>query len=132
MSVENPDLLLRPGMTATADIIVQNVENALLVPNSALRFVPPHPSEGKKPKRGLLRSLMPGPPRRRTSGRHGPAPDSGVDPDKGKTRVWVLKDNHVLPIRVKKMATDGVHTAVESRELEAGMKIILNQVTTKG
>ncbi len=41
LSVDNDDLLLRPGMTATADITTQTVENALLVPNSALRFTPP-------------------------------------------------------------------------------------------
>jgi HlyD family secretion protein len=40
LSVENPDLLLRPGMTATADILVDHKERALLVPNRALRFLP--------------------------------------------------------------------------------------------
>jgi len=36
----NPKGLLLPGMTATVDFIVSRVENALLVPNAALRFVP--------------------------------------------------------------------------------------------
>lgn len=40
LSVDNPDLLLRPGMTATADILVDHKERALLVPNRALRFLP--------------------------------------------------------------------------------------------
>jgi len=40
LSVDNPDLLLRPGMTATADILVDQKERALLVPNRALRFLP--------------------------------------------------------------------------------------------
>ena len=31
----------RPGMTATADIVVKKLENVLLVPNAALRFTPP-------------------------------------------------------------------------------------------
>ncbi|PWR25722.1 efflux RND transporter periplasmic adaptor subunit [Zavarzinia aquatilis] len=39
--VANPDLALRPGMTATADVIGAVRENALLVPNGALRFTPP-------------------------------------------------------------------------------------------
>ncbi|MCK7597551.1 efflux RND transporter periplasmic adaptor subunit [Microbulbifer sp. CAU 1566] len=41
LSVENPDQTLRPGMTATATITTQSRENALLVPNAALRFTPP-------------------------------------------------------------------------------------------
>jgi HlyD family secretion protein len=40
LSVDNPELLLRPGMTATADILVDHKERALLVPNRALRFLP--------------------------------------------------------------------------------------------
>lgn len=41
LSVDNPNMLLRPGLTATTEIITQQVEDALLVPNSALRFTPP-------------------------------------------------------------------------------------------
>ena len=40
LTVDNPDLLLRPGMTATADILVSEMNNVLLVPNQALRFLP--------------------------------------------------------------------------------------------
>ena len=39
--VDNSDLLLRPGMTATAEITVNHIANAVLVPNAALRFSPP-------------------------------------------------------------------------------------------
>jgi len=41
LNVDNSDLSLRPGMTATADITVNKVENAILVSNAALRFIPP-------------------------------------------------------------------------------------------
>ena len=41
MTVDNRDGLLRPGMTATADITTDRIADALLVPNSALRFTPP-------------------------------------------------------------------------------------------
>ena len=40
ISVDNSELLLRPGMTATATITVQSIQNALLVSNHALRFLP--------------------------------------------------------------------------------------------
>lgn len=41
LSVDNREGLLRPGMTATADIVVDEQRDVLLVPNAALRFVPP-------------------------------------------------------------------------------------------
>jgi HlyD family secretion protein len=41
LTVANPELLLRPGMTATADILIAQKSDALLVPSRALRFLPP-------------------------------------------------------------------------------------------
>ena len=38
--VYNRDLLLKPGMTATAEIVTGKIDNAVLLPNAALRFVP--------------------------------------------------------------------------------------------
>ncbi len=40
LTVGNPTLQLRPGMTATADIVTADKQNALLVPNAAFRFKP--------------------------------------------------------------------------------------------
>ncbi|WP_051069764.1 efflux RND transporter periplasmic adaptor subunit [Gracilimonas tropica] len=41
LTVENPRLLLRPGMTASTDITTNRVQNTLVIPNAALRFTPP-------------------------------------------------------------------------------------------
>ena len=41
LSVDNPDLALRPGMTCRASIITQSIKDTLLVPSSAFRFQPP-------------------------------------------------------------------------------------------
>ncbi len=41
LAVNNDDLSLRPGMTATAEITTAQRDNVLLVPNAALRFTPP-------------------------------------------------------------------------------------------
>ena len=41
LSVSNPELLLRPGMTATAEILIEETTEVLLVPNRSLRFLPP-------------------------------------------------------------------------------------------
>ena len=64
LSVENPDETLRPGMTATATITTQSREDALLVPNAALRFTPPA-------------ELMPAMPERRPRGER----PEGMGPD---------------------------------------------------
>jgi HlyD family secretion protein len=41
LSVDNTELVLRPGMTATVDIVTREAEEVLLVPASAFRFSPP-------------------------------------------------------------------------------------------
>lgn len=41
--VDNDELKLRPGMTASVTFIVEDRRDALAVPNAALRFVPPDP-----------------------------------------------------------------------------------------
>ncbi|MCI5142585.1 MAG: efflux RND transporter periplasmic adaptor subunit, partial [Candidatus Electrothrix sp. ATG1] len=56
--VDNTDLALRPGMTATAEIVVRQVENALTVPNAALRFTPPSPEKNHQ-KPSLLSAVFP-------------------------------------------------------------------------
>lgn len=123
LQVDNPDLILRPGMTATAEIAVQKVEDALLVPNSALRFVPPVPKAPDSGKRGLLRALLPGPPR------HGPAAPNDVSVTPAAPCVWVLEDMRPVPVVVEKIATDGLRTAVAAAGLAAGAPVITTAVT---
>jgi HlyD family secretion protein len=41
IEVSNPDLKLKPGMTANVSIIIARRDNALKIPNAALRFRPP-------------------------------------------------------------------------------------------
>ncbi|MFA5123704.1 efflux RND transporter periplasmic adaptor subunit, partial [Zavarzinia sp.] len=48
--VGNPDLLLRPGMTATADVVGAVHEGVILVPNGALRFTPADVAQDKLEK----------------------------------------------------------------------------------
>ena len=47
LTVANPDEALKPGMPATAEITTKIVENALMLPNGALRFTPPSIREGR-------------------------------------------------------------------------------------
>ena len=43
LAVQNQDFTLRPGMTATADVVTMEKCNVLLIPNAALRFNPNTP-----------------------------------------------------------------------------------------
>ena len=47
IEVTNPELKLKPGMTANVSIIVARRDNALKIPSAALRFRPPKSSEPK-------------------------------------------------------------------------------------
>jgi HlyD family secretion protein len=126
LRVENPDLLLRPGMTATADITVKRIENTLLVPNAALRFTPPESAENpKQEKKSLVSYMLPRPPGRQARKNMGEA--SG--PVNGKpSRVWILKDHVPAPVAVEITATDGALTAIKSSLLEKDMEVIVNAV----
>ncbi|HEY3489503.1 MAG TPA: efflux RND transporter periplasmic adaptor subunit [Candidatus Deferrimicrobiaceae bacterium] len=123
IAVSNPDLALRPGMTATADITVQQVGNALLVPNAALRFTPPEPGTAAKKSEGLLGSLMPHPP---ASSPRKTVEANNVDHNR---KVWLLKDGVPTPIAVTTGLTDGKMTEILSGEVKPGMALIVDSAS---
>lgn len=128
MAVNNDDLSLRPGMTATAEITVQKRSGVLLVPNTALRFTPPaqNPAE-RTGGSGFISSLLPRPPRRSNGGRAEKPLTRGA----GK-RVWVLKDGAAEPLTITTGTSDGRLTEVVDGPLEAGMAVIVDlQGTTR-
>lgn len=116
LTVDNRDMLLRPGMTATANITVTRLQNVLLVPNAALRFNPPvtHP---KEERRGLVSYLLPKPPSNQKVQTDGQAKIP---------HVWVLKDNRLTRLELETGATDGVMTQVLKGELTPGMEVVLD------
>ncbi len=63
LSVDNPDKLLRPGMTATVDVVTETRHDVLLVPNAALRFRLPNTEEpvtsGRAQRVWMLRDETP-------------------------------------------------------------------------
>ena len=59
LAVDNRALELRPGMTATAEIVVTQLRDELLVPSQALRFTPPKAEPPKGPHVWLLRAGKP-------------------------------------------------------------------------
>lgn len=117
LKVDNDDLSLRPGMTATADIIVTKIENAALIPNSAIRFKMPTVGT-EKVKRGLLGSLF-RPPASMVSEEENSVVISG-----NKQQVWVLKDNQPVAVPVTTGSTDGIVTEMLDGDVSVGMSLI--------
>lgn len=121
LSVDNTDLTLRPGMTATAEIVTTRRESVLLVPNAALRFTPPTAGAPGKAKKdtSLVGSLVPRPP-------PGP-PRMAASPKRetnGTQRLWILREGAPAPLQVTTGTTNGRHTEVLGGELEPGMLVI--------
>jgi HlyD family secretion protein len=118
LRVRNDDLSLRPGMTATAEITTARRENALLVPDAALRYAPPPAAAQQGPSRGLVGMLLPRPPQ--------PVqPRNAADKRKGGARhVWVLREGVPAEIQVVAGLSDGQHTEITGGELEPGMQVI--------
>lgn len=118
LAVDNADLSLRPGMTATAEILVLEEADLRLVPNAALRFTPPQPkSDTGGPN--LLSLLL-----RRSNSSKRP-PESGART--GKTgRVWILRDGEPTAIEIKTGLTDGVMTQVLDDALAPGAPVLVD------
>ncbi len=126
LKVDNSDLSLRPGMTATADITISKVIDALLIPNAALRYVPKEAETevGARDRGSILSKLMPRPPQRRA----GKKKEGG---GKSSQRVWTLVDNQPKAIAVKTGLTDGSSTEIVDSDLQPGMEIILFEESSK-
>lgn len=123
LGVDNSALLLRPGMTATADIMVKQVQGALLAPNAALRFNPPPADKQKSSGGGLLRSLLPRPP-------HPVKNHEVTNNDKKQQQVWTLRNGQAAPINVTTGSTDGINTEILSGDIEPGMLLIVDTINS--
>ncbi len=125
LDVDNSDLSLRPGMTATATITATQRNNVLLVPNSALRFEPTGAgADQPAPKGGIVSSLMPRMPRSSTR-----SPAAAGASTAAARQVWVLRDGAAVPVAVMPGISDGRMTEITGGELQAGMQVITDQKT---
>ena len=123
LSVDNARLNLRPGMTATAEIVTREAKNVLLVPNAALRFSPDRAAvRAGRQDGGVTSVLMP--PRRRNR------PNQEVAIGRGsKQTVYILGENgQPEPVEVRVGQTDGSQTQVTGKALKPGMKVITGQL----
>ena len=104
IDVDNPGLLLKPGMTASATFIYATSPNVLVLPNAALRF---------KADEATAAAMVNGP---------SPKPPT-LAPD--ERSVWIVRDRKPLSIVVRIGLTDGTSTEVKSGDLRDGDEIVL-------
>lgn len=118
LGVDNSDLTLRPGMTATASIVAVERQGVLRVSNTALRFMP---ASASAPASGSIASkLMPRPP--------AAAPKTTrIDRRGGVRQIWVLDQAEPRAIAVTTGISDGRMTEVSGEGLSEGLLIITEQ-----
>jgi len=117
--VDNADLLLRPGMTATAELVVKHLTDAVLLPNAALRFVPATETATATGGGGLVGRLLPRHPRS-SSARLENAGAAGRH-----QRVWVLRDGQPVAVPVTVGSTDGRMTEVVGGDVPPGAAVVV-------
>jgi HlyD family secretion protein len=101
IGVSNPDLKLKPGMTANVSIIVAHKDDVLQIKNAALRFRPPDATPVETRRMGTSRTGRPG------GGR-------GVPHESAERTVYVLPPgtSRPQPLRIKTGISDGIGTEV--------------------
>jgi HlyD family secretion protein len=97
--VENRDLALKPGMTATVSIQVNKREGILKVPNTAVRYVPAWPEERLAQLRAQLK------------------PNQAV--------LWQVQGSELKPVIVTLGVIGEKETEVSGAEVQEGMAIVV-------
>jgi HlyD family secretion protein len=120
IGVSNPDLKLKPGMTANVSIVVAHRDDVLLIKNAALRYRPPDatPVETKQ--------SMPG-----RGARRGGAGDPGAHERRPERTVYVLPNgaSRLRPVQIKTGISDGVMTEVVDG-LKEGDRVVTAELTS--
>ena len=136
VSVANKDQALLPGMTAYVSIGVAKRQDALLLPNAALRFKPADAAEKAEkngPKTASTATMSPG---------MGAGGDGGGMPAKtgkpGKKRdgqsgtVYLLDGDEIKPVSVQIGITDNRNTEVIGGDLKAGDRVVTGENIAPG
>lgn len=142
IDVANPDLKLKPGMTANATVVFAERTGVLVVPNAALRFKPPveltdkldalagspasgAPSGSAAPDPSAL-PMASGAPRAAGGGRRngGAGHRGGAGGPTDRRTVWVLRGELPSPVRVKIGLSDGTLTEIVEGDVKDGEAIV--------
>lgn len=118
--IENKDLLLRPGMSATADIQTAFSHNAKLVPSQALYFNPTPATNAKKesPKSSFNLFSRPKPPKVSPTNQRTSQSTQGV--------IWILQKGEPVAKEVQVGISNGTLTEIISDDLSLDSEVILS------
>ena len=131
LTVDNSDLFLRPGMTATANITVRKISNAILVPNAAFRFSPLAENTGETEKQSgngsIVSKILPRPTRHQNNSSN----QDSVDISDSQQRVWTVRNGKAVSIHVTTGATDGIKTEITRGDVQPGTVLIVATMSAK-
>ena len=105
--VGNPELKLKPGMTANVSIIISAKKDILRIPNAALRFTMPDKDKDKNKK----------------------AQQKG--PGQKGASVWIIENGKPKRISISTGVSDGSYTELISGEIKEGQEVIVESLKTK-
>jgi HlyD family secretion protein len=128
IDVPNPDLKLKPGMTAAVTIETGRADDAIKVPNAALRFRPTQEAFA------ALGQKAPEPRQRPEGQSERRASEGAANANAGLSRrsaggakadaVWVVAENTLKRVPVHVGLSDGTQTAVTSVDLTPGTRVV--------
>lgn len=128
VSVDNPDEILLPGMTAYVNIPVITHENVLLAPNSALRFKPPTMAKSASNSGFIIGGMghPPPPPDRNKNKKNNESTVENNDGEQHGT-VYVIRENEMLAVKVILGITDNKMTQIKSDNLKEGDLVVVGE-----
>ena len=118
IGVSNPELKLKPGMTANVSIVISHKDDVLKISNAALRYRPP---DAAAPQ---VQTSAPAPG---SGGVARPREETARDRRIGRT-VYVLQRNRPQPVQIKTGISDGVMTEVTDG-LKEGERVVTAQLS---
>jgi HlyD family secretion protein len=122
IGVSNPDLKLKPGMTANVSIIAARKDNVLQIKNAALRYRPAAAAQASSQSTTSQGgSQLPG------GVRHGMG---GRERTSSERTVYVLSGSQPEPVQIKTGISDGVVTEVVEG-LKEGDRVVTAEMSTK-
>jgi HlyD family secretion protein len=116
IGVSNPDLKLKPGMTANVSILIAHRDNVLQIKNAALRYRPADatPTEARSTS---------------ASSPSGARPSGGRERRSGERTVYVLSGGRPKPMQIKTGISDGISTEV-LEGLREGDRVVTAELTS--
>lgn len=125
LDVDNSEMLLRPGMTATADIVVDRMDNATLIDNAAIRFIPSEKDLAAYTgsKKGFFEKHFSQPEKSTAE------EEETKDLDMKTKKIWLLRSNALVPVIITTGLTDGIVTEVTGGDIKPGDTVITGTVS---